>query len=55
MLGLFAFALAVGFGLCETAHFGWNMVAHSDAELICDGITGLMMIGAMAVSAIETH
>lgn len=32
--------------LLETAHFGWNLMPASDAELICDGI--FLVIMAMA-------
>lgn len=37
------FILAVLFGIAETAYFGWNVRPMSDAELICDGITTLIL------------
>jgi len=37
---------AMFFGLSETAYFGWNFSAQSDAEMVCDGIT--MIIASMA-------
>jgi len=40
------FIFAIIFGLFETAYFGWNFTAQSDAEMICDGIT--MILGSMA-------
>lgn len=36
------FYLAIVFGLIETAYFGWNMFPHSNAEIICDGISILI-------------
>lgn len=30
-------------GLIETAHYGWNLTAASDAEMICDGIAFLIL------------
>lgn len=33
------FILALTFGTYETAYFGWNLLPGSPAELICDGIT----------------
>jgi hypothetical protein len=38
--------IAIFFGTGETAYFGWNPLPRSDAELICDGIT--MILLAMA-------
>ena len=38
--------LAVLFGLAETAYFGWNITPKSSEEMICDGIT--MVLLAMA-------
>lgn len=35
-LGLIIQFAAIIFGIVETAHFGWNWFAQSDAELICD-------------------
>ena len=37
------------FGLLETAHFGWNFTAQSDAEMVCDGITFLIVALAWVV------
>ena len=34
--------ISIAFGLIETAHFGWNTVPITDAEVICDGITALI-------------
>ena len=31
------------FGLVETAYFGWNLTPQSEAELICDGITFVIL------------
>ena len=38
------FILANIFGLAETAHFGWNFLPGSDAEMICDGITCVLFV-----------
>jgi len=45
--------LALFFGTVETAHYGWNMAAKSDAEMICDGIALVIFALAFATSAIE--
>ena len=37
------FVMGFFFGVVETAHFGWNFTPQSDAEMICDGITILIM------------
>lgn len=37
----------------ETAHYGWNVVARSDAELICDGIAFVIFALAFLAAAIE--
>lgn len=34
---------AVSFSLGETAYFGWNWTPASDAEVICDGISMLLL------------
>lgn len=34
---------ALTYNFTETAYFGWNWKAHSDAEIICDGISMLIM------------
>lgn len=34
--------LAFCFWVVESAHYGWNFVAKSDAEVICDGISMLI-------------
>lgn len=36
------FAIAVLWGLLETAYFGWNWAPKSNAELIADGFTALL-------------
>ena len=41
--------LALFFGTAETAYFGWNMLPQSPAEMICDGITVLLV--ALAILA----
>lgn len=33
------FLMACLFSIAETGHFGNNLLPHSDAEFICDGIT----------------
>ena len=38
--------ISILFWAVSTHYFGWNMTPQSDAELICDGIT--MLILAMA-------
>lgn len=45
--------VAAIFGWIETAHYGWNMAAQSDAEMICDGIAMLMFCLAWVAHAIE--
>lgn len=45
--------LAVFFGFWETAHFGWNAKPLSDAEVICDGITLLILALSFITYAIE--
>jgi hypothetical protein len=37
--------------LIETAHYGWNMSAQSDAEMVCDGIVCLIMALAFVLPA----
>lgn len=41
------------FGWLETAHYGWNWSAGSDAEMICDGIAMVMFCLAWLCHAIE--
>jgi hypothetical protein len=45
------------FWLLETAHFGWNFLPSSDAEIICDGIavliTALSFVTARAKGAVK--
>jgi len=44
--------LGVSFWLYETAYFGWNLRAGSDAEIICDGIALIIMcIGFVPIRA----
>ncbi len=45
--------LAMFFALWETAHFGWNWTAHSDVEIICDGIAVTLFALACLTSAVE--
>ena len=35
--------LAIIFGVTETAFFGWNSLPESPAEVVCDGITMLIL------------
>lgn len=35
--------VAVLWALIESAYFGWNFTPQSDAELICDGISFLIL------------
>jgi hypothetical protein len=44
------FAMSQIFWLLETAHFGWNFLPATDAEMICDGIVILLM----ALSVLQT-
>ena len=37
------FLLGAFFGLIETAYFGWNLTPQSSAEVICDGITAVIV------------
>lgn len=39
---LYSWLVAAGFGMYETAHYGWNWSAKLDAEMICDGITAIL-------------
>ena len=39
--------IAVFFGFAETAYFGWNTLPNSPEELICDGITLILMVLAL--------
>lgn len=48
-MNLYVLFLGLGFGLIETAHFGWNALPQSDAEVVCDGIA--MLITALAFVA----
>lgn len=34
--------MALAFSVIETAYFGWNLTPQSDAEMICDGIAGVI-------------
>ena len=43
--------LAVIFGLAETAYFGWNFSPKSPEEMICDGITLVLL----AMSFMSKH
>lgn len=38
--------VAVFFGFAETAYFGWNMLPGSPEEMICDGITMVLLVMA---------
>lgn len=42
-------------GTSETAHYGWNMAAKSDAEMICDGIVFILFAMAVMAHAIENN
>ena len=46
-------ALAMFYAFWETAHFGWNMTAKTDTEMVCDGIALVLFALACATSAIE--
>ena len=35
--------ISVFFAIVETGYFGWNIGPESDAEIICDGITMLLL------------
>lgn len=47
------FLLALLYGLAETAHYGWNVLPGSDAEVIADGITLLVLALAYVTREIE--
>ena len=49
------FVWAIGFiyGLAETAYFGWNAMPASPAEILADGITGVIFALGLVTSAIE--
>lgn len=36
-------ALGLIFGLLQTAHFGWHLLPQTPAEVICDGLTLLLL------------
>lgn len=44
------FVIGLLFGIAETAHFGWNLKPGSGDEIICDGITFLIL--AMSVKKV---
>ncbi len=39
--------IGIAYWLFETAHFGWNLLPQSDAEIICDGISLLILAFAI--------
>lgn len=39
----------------ENAYFGWNWTAHSDAEIICDGMAFAILALSYVAKAIERH
>lgn len=41
------YIMTVGFGLYETAYFGWNLTPGSPSEVICDGITAVLFALAL--------
>lgn len=50
-MSVWAYLTALGYGLLESAYFGWNPWPKSDAELIADGITLLIFSIACAINA----
>lgn len=42
---------ALVFGSMQNSYFGWNLKPQSDAELVCDGLTILMLCLAMTVKS----
>lgn len=42
-MNITVFLLGALFGLLETNYFGWNLTPQSEAELVCDGITTLII------------
>jgi len=44
--------ICIAFFIESNAHFGWNWMPKSDAELVCDGIT--LLLAAIAVNAQQT-
>lgn len=48
-------ALALFYAFWETAHFGWNMIVKTDAEMVCDGLALLLFSLACATGAIENR
>lgn len=45
--------VATTYSLIETAHFGWNWWPKTDAELICDGISLVLMAVAFVMPVKE--
>lgn len=45
--------IALWWWFVETHHYGWNWVAESDAEMICDGIALLLL--TLALRPAEQH
>ena len=41
-MNITVFTFGIFYWLMETAYFGWNFAPSSDAEIICDGIAGLI-------------
>ncbi len=37
------FGIGLFFSITETAYFGWNFAPQSEAELICDGLSSLIV------------
>jgi len=43
LINPYILAIAVIYGFWQTAFFGWNALPSSDAEIVCDGITVLIL------------
>ena len=39
--------MAISYSIMENCHFGWNFVAKSDMELVCDGFQALLLMIAI--------
>jgi hypothetical protein len=47
--------LGLLFAVSETAHFGWNWSARTDAEMVCDCIVAVIYALAFLAGAVERN
>lgn len=39
--------IAISYSISENSYFGWNLLAKSEAELICDGFQAILFVAAL--------